>query len=213
MLKPLAIYGASWHGREVLQIAMDANVYIGQGCFLDDSEDSGEPRNLDGLPILTGSFLNDPTFIEAHRFIVTIGNNAARLRIGRHILNLGGEVITIVHPSALWWRGATVDVGSVIFPRAIMSVDAKVGQFCIVGKHATVGHGAVMGDGSNISDYCAMSGKVGSESFMGLHAVCIPGVDIGERCTVGAGAVCTQSIPDGVTAVGVPAKNIGIKLT
>jgi sugar O-acyltransferase (sialic acid O-acetyltransferase NeuD family) len=206
MLKPLAIYGASWHGREVLQVALDTNVYVGQGCFLDDNAASGEVRNLDGLPVLPGTFLNDQSFIASHRFIVTIGDNAIRLRIGRHILNLGGEVISVIHPTALVWHEAEIGDGSVIFPFAIVSVAAKIGQFCIVNKHATVGHGAVMEDGSNVADSTAFSGRLGTGSFMGLHAVAIPGVDIGARSTVGAGAVCIRSVPDDTTATGVPAR-------
>ena len=32
------------------------------------------------------------------------------------------------------------------------------------------------------------------------------GLEIGERCVVGAGAVVTRSLEDGVVAAGVPAK-------
>lgn len=207
MLKPLAIYGASWHGREVLQIALDANVYVGQGCFLDDRVEHGM-KKLDRMPLCPSSLAKLPEFIGAHRFVIAIGDNATRLRIGRHILNLGGEVITIIHPTALVWDGASVDIGTVIFPHAIVSVDAKVGQFCIVNKNATVGHGAVMEDGSSAADVSAFSGRLGTESFMGLHAVAIPGVDIGARCTVGASAVCIRSVPDDATVVGNPARKI-----
>lgn len=204
MLKHLAFYGASWHGREVLQIALDCETYLGQSCFLDD----GAAGKVDGLPIIPGSLARDPEFISSHRFLITIGDNASRLRIGRMIHNLGGEIISLVHPSALVWQGSEIGMGSVIFPRAIVSVAAKVGNFCVVNKHATVGHGAVMEDGSNIADSTAMSGRIGTESFMGLHAVAIPGVDIGARCTVGAGAVCIRSVPDDTTVVGNPARKI-----
>src|ERR1700722_16934449 len=117
MLKPLAIFGASWHGREVLQLVLDANIYVGQGCFLHDMATG----KMSGLPVMAGSFVNDPAFVAAHRFIVTIGHNAARLRIGRHILNLGGEVITVIHPTALVWHEAEIGIGSVVFPFAIVS--------------------------------------------------------------------------------------------
>jgi len=201
MLKHLCLYGASWHGREVFCIAIDSGLYIGRGCFLDDSKTG----KVDGMPILPGSMAKDPEFLSSHRFLVTIGDNEARLRIGREIEKRGGEVISLVHPSALLWSN-DIGKGSVIFPRAIVSIGAKVGDFCIVNKHATVGHGAVMEDGSNIADSTAMSGRIGTCSFMGLHAVAIPDVDIGSHCTVGAGAVVIRSVPDGATVVGVPAR-------
>lgn len=48
--------------------------------------------------------------------------------------------------------------------------------------------------------------KVGEKTFIGAHAIIMPGVTIGERCIIGAGAVVTKDIPDGCVAVGVPAK-------
>lgn len=203
MLKDLVVYGASWHGREVMQVCRDTGMYMGSACFLDDGL-SG--RKVDGIDVFSGYLLHEGSFIETHRFIVAIGNNQSRLRIGNDILAKGGEIETVVHPSALVWPHAEIGIGTVIFPRAIVSVAAKVGRFCIVNKHATIGHGTVLGDGANISDSCAMSGNVGTESFMGLHAVAIPGVDIGDRCIVGAGAAVVRSVPDDTTVVGVPAR-------
>ena len=41
---------------------------------------------------------------------------------------------------------------------------------------------------------------------IGAGSVILMGVTIGERVQIGAGAVVTTSIPDGATAVGIPAK-------
>jgi len=43
-------------------------------------------------------------------------------------------------------------------------------------------------------------------AFIGGNAVILPGVTIGERAIVGAGAVVTKDVPDEWIAVGVPAK-------
>ena len=205
MLKDLVVYGAGWHGREVMQVCRDTGMYMGSVCFLDDGL-SG--RKIDGIDVFSGYLLHEGAFTETHRFVVAVGNNRSRLRIGDDIISKGGQIETVVHPSALIWQDAEIGLGTVIFPRAIVSVAAKIGRFCIVNKHATIGHGAILGDGANISDSCAMSGNVGSESFMGLNSVCIPGVDIGDRCTIGAGAAVIRSVPDDTTVVGVPARRI-----
>jgi len=44
--------------------------------------------------------------------------------------------------------------------------------------------------------------------WIGANAVILPGVIIGENSVVGAGSVVTKSIPNGVIAVGNPAKVI-----
>ena len=50
--------------------------------------------------------------------------------------------------------------------------------------------------------------KVGKRSYIGAHVLIMPGVEIGERCVVGAGAVVTKDVPDGCVVGGVPAKII-----
>lgn len=50
--------------------------------------------------------------------------------------------------------------------------------------------------------------EVGARSWLGGGAIVLPGVTIGSDVVVGAGAVVTRSIPDGVTAVGNPCRVI-----
>lgn len=45
--------------------------------------------------------------------------------------------------------------------------------------------------------------------FIGHGAIILPGVTIGSNVIVGAGSIVTKDIPDGVIAVGNPAKAIG----
>jgi acetyltransferase-like isoleucine patch superfamily enzyme len=50
--------------------------------------------------------------------------------------------------------------------------------------------------------------RIGRGSFIGAHAVILPGVDIGKGCVVAAGAVVTRSIPDYCVVAGSPARVI-----
>ena len=47
---------------------------------------------------------------------------------------------------------------------------------------------------------------IGSDVYLGVNAIIMAGVTIGNRCIVGAGAVVTKSVPDNSVAVGVPAR-------
>lgn len=49
---------------------------------------------------------------------------------------------------------------------------------------------------------------IGDQTFIGMHAVILPGVLIGKHCVIGANSVVTDNIPDYSVAVGVPAKVI-----
>ncbi|WP_231884173.1 acetyltransferase [Synechococcus sp. MIT S9504] len=48
--------------------------------------------------------------------------------------------------------------------------------------------------------------QVGSCSWIGIGASVIQQICIGDDVTVGAGAAVVRDLPDGVTAVGVPAR-------
>jgi maltose O-acetyltransferase len=48
--------------------------------------------------------------------------------------------------------------------------------------------------------------SIGVDCWIGGHATILPGVSIGNRCIVGAGAVVTRDVPDDSTAVGNPAE-------
>ncbi len=48
--------------------------------------------------------------------------------------------------------------------------------------------------------------KIGSNVWLGVNVTVLKGVEIGEGTMVGAGSLVTSSLPDGVLAVGIPAK-------
>ncbi|MFA7235497.1 MAG: DapH/DapD/GlmU-related protein [Phycisphaeraceae bacterium] len=50
--------------------------------------------------------------------------------------------------------------------------------------------------------------EIGEEAFIGVRALVLPGVHIGARCVVGAGAVVTRDTPEGMICAGNPAKPI-----
>lgn len=49
---------------------------------------------------------------------------------------------------------------------------------------------------------------IGNDVYIGIRSIILPGVTIGNRCVIGAGAVVTRSIPDNCVVVGVPARII-----
>lgn len=83
----------------------------------------------------------------------------------------------------------------------------------------TIGRGCMFADGVlvNSGTHVPQSGmavagsgpiRIGDDVFLGQRVTVLGGVTIGDRVTVGAGAVVTHDLPDDVTAVGVPARSL-----
>ncbi|MBT6282943.1 MAG: acetyltransferase, partial [Phycisphaerae bacterium] len=75
---------------------------------------------------------------------------------------------------------------------------------------ATVDHDCELADGVHISPGANLGGNVtvGECSWIGIGACVKNGVTIGKNVIVGAGAAVVQDVPDNVTVVGVPAKEL-----
>ncbi|MDD7147196.1 MAG: gamma carbonic anhydrase family protein [Lachnospiraceae bacterium] len=123
-----------------------------------------------------------------------------------------------------------------IAPGAVCMGDVALGKDCSIWYHATVRADRApikIGSGSNIQDNCVVhvdkgfpvtignyvtvghgailhGCQVGDGSLIGMGAIILNGAKIGRNCIVAAGALVTQNteIPDGMLAMGSPAKVI-----
>ena len=87
------------------------------------------------------------------------------------------------------------------------------------GAYVTIGHDVKIGPDCHIltpqhpKDYLARRGtretsfpvEIGDDTWLGGNVTVLPGVKIGARCIIGAGAVVVNDIPDDSLAVGNPA--------
>ena len=107
--------------------------------------------------------------------------------------------------------GAGAHIGNFAeIKNAAVGVGAKVGHFSYVGDarvgaHANVGAGVVT---ANFDGQAKHHTEIGEEAFIGSDTVLRAPVRIGARAFTGAGSVVTKDVPDGATAVGVPARVI-----
>ncbi|MCG5470398.1 DapH/DapD/GlmU-related protein [Micromonospora zamorensis] len=47
---------------------------------------------------------------------------------------------------------------------------------------------------------------IGNDVYIGMRSMILAGVNIGNRCVIGAGSIVTRDIPDNTVAAGVPAR-------
>lgn len=207
---PLIIIGAGGHGAEVAAYAHAMDLPLA-GAF-----DDVKPKGLWHVTRILGGFADLAGFCREHdevHYITALGNNALRRQLVRRILGTGITNLVpfaVRHPTS--WTGASVDVGggTLLAPNTLVTTRARIGEHCIMNVKATVSHDCVVGDFSNINPGATVCGDVhvGEGAYIGAGATVIEKTRIGAWTVVGAGSVVTKDLPDGVTAVGVPARII-----
>lgn len=209
-MTPLLILGAGGHARVVAETALAAGCHGGL-AFADDRCTSPEalPSPL-GWPLIgTLAQALDPAIRE--RFpaaVVAIGHAATRLHWQQRLLAAGYELPLLIHPTAWVSPSARLAPGTVVFAQAAVQSQAAIGAAAILNTGCSVDHDAVLADAVHLCPGARLAGevRVGARSWIGIGASVIQQIRIGADVTVGAGAAVVCDLPDGVTAVGVPAR-------
>lgn len=210
----LLLLGAGGHARVVAETAL-ATCCFSRIAFLDDrcSGPAQLPDQL-GWPVI-GPFAAalDPQIRQQFpAALVAIGNAAVRLKWLLHLAAAGYELPVIVHPTAWVSPSAQIGIGSVVFAQVAIQAQAVIGSGAILNTGCSVDHDAQLGDGVHICPGALLAGEVqvGHRSWIGIGASVIQQIRIGADVTVGAGAAVVRDLPDGVTAMGVPARALPI---
>ena len=202
----LILLGGGGHAAVVAEAARAAGfVVLG---YLDD-QDAGEIESLIVGFKRLGALSDLQSIMSAHRhahYHAAVGEAALR----RKWIELPAprDTPAIVHPSAFVSPTAKIADGAFIGPRAVLHTRASVGRGVIVNTGAIVEHDCVLEPFCHVAPGGVLAGavKVGEATLIGANATVIPGVRIGANVTLGAGSVALNDIPDGATAVGVPAR-------
>ncbi len=209
--QPIVVYGTGGHGRET---ALLIDAMIGAGApmrlvgYLDDDV-TRHGHMVGSLPVLGGA-----EYLVAHRgeidVALGIGNPRARAALVQRIRSWVRAFPVLVHPDLPRFARVAVHEGTQIHAGAILTVDIEIGAFSILNRHVDVSHDCVLGEYATLAPAVSLAGNVrlGNGVDCGVRATCIPGVAVGAWSVIGAGAVVISDIPDGVTAVGVPARPI-----
>lgn len=207
-MRPLVIVGTGGHGRELLEIfrACEAeqprHELVG---FLDDALPDGAGAGPGGVPVLGATRWLASAAVE---YVIGIGAPAVRRRIDAAASGWGRGAATLVHPQATRGRTGSHGPGLVLAAGARVTTDVSLGRHVHLNVNATVSHDCVVGDYVTVAPGAHVSGavRIGQEVWIGIAASVNQQLRIGDRATIGAGASVIRDVPDGATAVGVPAR-------
>jgi sugar O-acyltransferase (sialic acid O-acetyltransferase NeuD family) len=208
--KNIIIVGAGRQGRVVLDILDDCGLAEAVVGFIDAYDNpSLEGARLDGKPVLgTMDVLGKFAGKNRAGIVIAVGDNTLRKTVLARVRRASLPLVTVIHPSAVVSRKASIGEGAMIHAQAAVGTGAKLGAAVIVNTAASVDHDCVIGDCVHMAVGARLAGNVtvGECTLVGIGSSTIQGIHIGKACTIGAGASVVTDIPDGLTAVGVPAK-------
>lgn len=205
--RKITVYGASGHGKVVLDILLAAGAERIAG-FVDDSE-AQQGKTVLGYAVLgDGAWLEEEARRAPLAVALGIGNNSVRHGIAEQCLRAGAALELAVHPRAAVAASAQLGEGTVVMAGAAVNPDALVGRGAIINTCAVIEHDVVVGHFAHISPNATLGGgvRIGDFSHIGLGAAILPGVRIGAHVIVGAGATVTRDLEDAIVAVGTPAR-------
>ena len=202
----LVIIGVGGFGREVAWLVERINKIdlkwniIG---FVDDNEEL-HGKIINGYLVLGGCEWLNENKNDVYA-ICSIGSSDIRKKI---IQKLNGiKFATIIDPNVIISDRVIIGEGSIICAGSIITVDVKIGSHVIINLDCTIGHDVVLENFVTLYPSVNISGNTTLEERveMGTGSQTIQGRNIGVGTIVGAGAVVVKDLPEGCTAVGIPA--------
>lgn len=206
-MSKLLIVGAGGHGKVIADTAA-LNPHWNEIAFLDDCYP--QVYQVHHWKVINKINYAHKLVSEYKNLVIGLGNNQLRMDLFNQMLNLGFNIVSIIHPNAYISSYVKIAEGTVVFANAVININAVIGRVCIINSGAVVEHDCVLEDAVHISPGANLAGgvKVGASSWVGIGAKIIEKINIGKNTKIGAGAVVINNITDNVTAVGVPAKVI-----
>ena len=207
--------GAGGHAKILVELLAQVGGYELVGLI--DTDPTLWGKQFMGYPVLGG---DDQLPLQRARGVtgafigvgaVSSAGTRLRARLFREAIRLGFTLPSLVHPRAVVSPCAQLGPGSVIMGGAVVNTAVRLGANVTVYSGSVIEHDSVIGDHVHLSPGVLLAGGVVVEegAFLGIGASIIQGVRVGAWATVGAGAVVLTDVPDGVVAVGVPARPLG----
>lgn len=167
-----------------------------------------------GFEIL-GSFedLYKKNTLDGMNFLLTMGDNQIRSEVFYKIISLGGSIPSLIHPTAVISRFASIaSSGVYISPFTYVQADSKIGENTILLSHVNISHTTTIGSHCFVAGGATIGACTMVEDFVfvGQGALSISkkvGL-IGHHAYIGAKSLLTKDLPANAVVMGCPARSI-----
>ena len=213
MARPLLLLFFGGNAREALLAVFAANKFRPEWQVLGFVDDDSSKHGQDccGIRVLGGREVLEQ---HPHAFVLALPGNPENSHRRKKVidgLNLDeSRFAHIVHPAATVSPDAIIGFNTVVMANVVISCGVRIGNHCILLPNTVVSHDSRIGDfcclGSNIS----ISGgvKIGNGCYVGSGTKMKENISVGDGAMLGLGSNVISDIPEGVVAVGSPARPI-----
>ena len=174
-------------------------------------------REMDHGYEILGSFSDlFQSDVKDKHFVLTMSDMLIKQTVSTKLFEIGGVIPTLIHPSAVVSRFATIsDKGVLIGSQCEIQPDSTIAEGCVLWPRVTICHGCqinnyvFVGPNAFVGAYT----KLGERAFIGQCSVLISSKvkEVGENALIGAGALVTKPVPAEAIVAGHPAKVIEIR--
>lgn len=116
----------------------------------------------------------------------------------------------LISPHAVVSEGVILGKGLIVAHGVVLSVDAMIGDFCLLNTNAVVGHDANVGSNCILAPLSFLGGNTFLEQdvIIAPHASVLEGRKIHSGCVVGTGAVVYRDLKSNSTVMPVVTKTL-----
>lgn len=211
-MKDLVVIGAGALGREVAQLIKDINQNKKGWNFLGFIDETPEKHGtiINNDPVLGGFDWIENSRCSDIWTVCAVGNTRGKFGLVQKAKAYGVHFANLLHPSVATNEFIEMGTGNIICWNTFLSVNIKLGSHIVINPGCGIGHDAVIEDYVTLYWDVTLSGNVliGEGCEIGSKAAVIQKKSVGRWSILGAGAVAIRDIPEGCTAVGMPAKPI-----
>ncbi len=155
--------------------------------------------------------IDDNVVIDDNCLLDAKGDSNRGIRIGRGAFVGRNTILSCKNGDITLAPGANIGFNCEVFSASRVEVGEAtlLAAYCylIGGDHDAADAAKPVLDQGRVS----RGVTVGAGAWLGAGVKVLDGVRIGDRAVIGAGAVVRADVPDGATAVGVPARIVGAK--
>ena len=206
----LFIYCAGGFGREVYDTAKRANALSKRWESIGFIDDFIASHAVDfyGTRSYRLPYVLQQHALDSFEVVIANGEPAHRQTLYDKLQLQAVRLGTVVDPSAIVSDAAALSPGLIVTPFCSIASQARVGVNVAINTKSIVGHDIVVGDHAVISSMVNIGGActVGARTYIGMGAQIKEGLHMGSDVIIGMGSVVYSDLPDGVIALGNPAR-------